>query len=134
MNGTKELDPQKVLHSDFDMNIHKEVFTNYLEVVILKDGKIEYAVPSHNNKMAEIYMKQCGLNNIHEAMDRIPKEYHFDMIEWFNIQTGAISVWNNYFMGRANKKQLAVLRKLKMFGLYKGPIKNPPIDRLTYQI
>lgn len=131
MNGTKELDPQKVLHSDFDMNIHKEVFTNYLEVVILKDGKIEYAIPSHNNKMAEIYMKQCGLNNIYEAMDRIPKEYHFDMIEWFNIQTGAISVWNNYFMGRANKKQLAVLRKLKMFGLYKGPIKNPPIDHLT---
>lgn len=127
MNGIKEKTPQEVLHGDFDMTLHKEIFTDYLEVVIYKDGKIEYAVPSHTNKMAEIYMKQCGLSNIREAMDRIPPEYYGAMIEWFNIQTGAICVWSNGFMGQANRKQLAVLRKLKMFGIYKGPIKNQPI-------
>ena len=126
MNGTKEMTPQEVLHGDFDIALHKETFTDYLEVVIYKDGKIEYAVPSHNNKMAEIYMRQCGLSNIREAMDRIPPEYYCAMIEWFNIQTGAIAVWNNGFVGVANKKQLAVLKKLKMNGVYRGAVMNKP--------
>lgn len=35
------------LHCDFDILKHKEAYTNYLEVIILPTGRIEYAVPSH---------------------------------------------------------------------------------------
>lgn len=34
------------LHCDFDILKHKETYTNYLEVVILRTGKVEYAVIS----------------------------------------------------------------------------------------
>ena len=51
MNETKVMNQQEILRGNFDIATHKEFFTNYLEVVILKNGKIEYAVPSHNEKM-----------------------------------------------------------------------------------
>ena len=35
------------VHSEFDLKKHKEKFINYLEVVIEPNGKIHYAVPSH---------------------------------------------------------------------------------------
>ena len=38
----------------FDYKTHRENFTNYLEVIIFKDGHIEYAVPSHQMKLIEI--------------------------------------------------------------------------------
>ena len=39
----------------FDYKTHKENFFYYLEVVILEDGKIVYAVPSHQEKLIELY-------------------------------------------------------------------------------
>lgn len=38
------------LHSDFDIEQHKKIFIHYLEVVIDENGKIMYAVPSHQEK------------------------------------------------------------------------------------
>ena len=38
------------LYCPFDIEKHKKTFINYLEVVILEDGTIEYAVPSHQEK------------------------------------------------------------------------------------
>lgn len=128
MNGTKVMNQQEVLRGNFDIATHKEFFTNYLEVVILKNGKIEYAVPSHNEKMTKIYMDQYNLTSRKEVMDRIPREYYGAVVEWLNIQTGAICVWYDGFMGHANKKQLAVLRKLKLHGLYKGSVVNYPTN------
>ena len=48
------MDKLKVLHSPFDVKVHKATFVNYLEVVILEDGTVEYAVPSHQEKMIRL--------------------------------------------------------------------------------
>ena len=42
------------LHSPFDLQKHMETYINYLEVVIFPDGHIEYAVPSHQEKLIRV--------------------------------------------------------------------------------
>ena len=46
------------LYSEFDIQKHKDTYINYLEVVILQTGRIEYAVPSHQEKMIRIGMNK----------------------------------------------------------------------------
>ena len=48
----------EVLRNPFNVKIHKETFINYLEVIINPDGVIEYAVPSHIEKVYEKYMEK----------------------------------------------------------------------------
>lgn len=52
------MDHTEVLNSPFQINLHKSTFTNYLEVIIHLDGKIVYAVPSHQMKLFIIYSRQ----------------------------------------------------------------------------
>lgn len=49
-------DAQKVLHSPFDFDTHNKTFTCYCEAIILPNGKIKYAVPSHQEKLISEYM------------------------------------------------------------------------------
>lgn len=42
------------VYSDLDMEQHKKTFINYLEVVIDENGKIMYAVPSHQEKLIKL--------------------------------------------------------------------------------
>lgn len=58
---------QEVLHSPFDIETHKQTFVSYLEVVISPEGTVEYAVPSHSDKLVEIFAKQKGFDNILKA-------------------------------------------------------------------
>ena len=49
------------LHSPFDLQQHKNTFINYLEVVIRPSGLVEYAVPSHQEKLLRIWAVDQGL-------------------------------------------------------------------------
>lgn len=113
------MDAQKVLHSPFDIEVHKATFTNYLEVIILEDGTIEYAVPSHQEKMIEIGCKKRNISR-EEFYNRCPREHWFDVLTWLWMETGAIAVWDFKIEGKPNKAQLSALGKLKEAGLYKG--------------
>lgn len=99
----------EILHSPFDVKTHKENFIDYLEVVILEDGTIEYAVPSHTAKLE-------GL------IGETDEEPWLDYFEWLTYKSGAIAVWNDFYHGRANDAQLASLEMLKREGLYKGNV------------
>ena len=54
---------QEVLHSPFDIETHKQTFVSYLEVVISPEGVVEYATPSHTDKLIEILAKQKGIKD-----------------------------------------------------------------------
>jgi len=108
----------EVLHSPFDVNVHKETFINYLEVIIKSDGTIEYAVPSHMMKLTEIYGK---------TSDEMFEDYYksdgmMDPVQWICKQTGCISVWDDGYTGHANAAQKRALWMLKRNGVYGGPI------------
>ena len=120
------------LNSKFDIEKHKERFVNYFEVIIFEDGHIEYAVPSHQEKM--ILIAQAKLHVSREELFKMcPRDMYSDVIIWLSEITGAISVWDNYIQFYyMNEKQLESLRKLKREGLYRGMLPNRPIDNLTY--
>lgn len=114
------------VYSPFDIKRHQETFINYLEVLILEDGTVVYAVPSHQEKALEIACKKLNKTK-QEIEDMCPREYYCDFLTWLLGITGSISVWgtsSEYFIvyKTINKKQIAMLKKLKKHGLYKGDI------------
>ena len=119
---------QEVLRGPFDIKLHKLTFIDYLEVVISPDGKVEYAVPSHMEKLLKIFMEQEHITDRAEAF-KIVEERDTDMdgpqIALTKL-TGYIAVWNEaYTCGMSpTKKQLAALRTLKLNGLYSGSLND----------
>ena len=110
---------QTVLRSPFDVQIHKETFINYLEIVILKDGSIEYAVPSHQLKLIDVIAKEKGITH-REVADLCPPEFYGDYMTWLCREAQAISVWNNFYLGEPNPAQIQTLIMLMTENLYTG--------------
>lgn len=81
------------VHSEFDLQKHKENFVNYLEVIIHPDGTVHYAVPSH-----QLYLQKYGANlkgmTEKEFEDSVPPNYYCDYLNWLLTQTGCVSVWS----------------------------------------
>lgn len=127
------IDRQAILHSPFDMKTHKDNFINYLEVVILEDGTIEYAVPSHYKKLEKICCKKLGLKydelynesqGLLDHYESIYRSYINYWNDWLLGISGAIMVWNDRYVGIANEKQLQRLKELKDYGLYFGEMEH----------
>lgn len=118
---------QEVLHSPFDINVHKRTFISYLEVVISPEGVVEYAVPSHSEKLVEIFAKQKGFDDILKAKKYIIETTinngMLSTIDYLTGVTGYISVWfNGYVAGDPpTKAQLDKLKELFDNGVYTGP-------------
>lgn len=116
------------LHSEFDIKQHKSHYINYLETIIDPNGKVHYAVPSHQQFM-EQYL--CKIRNItkQQLCELVPPEYYFDYMTWLCQETGCIAVWNDYYYGKANDAQKHMLLKLKTEGLYSGVIQKSDIPQ-----
>ena len=116
-NGTKGYD----VYSNFDIQMHKEKYVNYLEVMIDEDGKVHYAVPSHQEWAIKEACKKLGVSR--KELDAMtPVEYYFDWMTWLLMQCNCVAVWNDFYIGKPNRKQKAKLKHLKINGLYKGAI------------
>lgn len=111
------MDQYTVLHSPFDIDVHQRTFTHYLEVILRADGTIEYAVPSHQEKLIEIACNKLSVTR-EELYRMCPPEYYLDVITWLTKETECIAVWDNYYMGHPNELQLESLYKLQEAGLY----------------
>lgn len=105
------------LYSKFDIEKHKETYINYLEVIILPDGTIEYAVPSHQEKLIKIAMDKLKLTR-EELFELCPDGYYIPM-EWLTKITGCVSVWNEFVGGEPNEIQKEVIEQLRLEGLLK---------------
>lgn len=108
------------LHSKFDIDKHKKTYINYIEIVILEDGTVEYAVPSHQEKLIKLACQK--LNITREELDHMCHiEYYSDFMKWLCKITKSVSVWNGsiifYFL---NSNQIRTLESLRKAGLYKG--------------
>ena len=109
------------VYCDFDAEKHKQTFIDYLEVMIDEAGNVYYAVPSHQEWAIAAACKKLGVTRS-ELADMTPEEYYFDWLRWLLSKCGCIAVWNEYYVGVANKKQMAKLKSLKLCGLYKGSL------------
>lgn len=111
----------KILHNKFDIITHKNNFINYLEIVILEDGTIEYAIPSHQEKLINICLNKYNISRF-ELESVCPPEYYGDYINWLCKMSKAICVWNDFYKGDLNNNQKYALSLLKRSGLYTGKI------------
>lgn len=110
------------LHSKFNIAEHKKHYIHYLEVTILPDGVIEYAIPSHQEHLIALACDKLGVDR-DTLFKMTPPEYYFDFLTWLQMQTGAISVWEDgvyfYSVTPAQRRSLCML---KVAGLYRGAI------------
>lgn len=111
------------LYSNFDMNKHKETFFHYLEVIVFPDGHVEYAVPSHQEKLIAVCREQLRVSR-DELFDMCPEEYYCDVIVWLCNISGCVSVWTNGIMksdcNPLTNAQWNTLQKMKEIGIYEG--------------
>ena len=94
-------------------------------VPMLTDGHVVYAVPNHIEKAVALACEALHVSRPElEAMG--PPEFYYNYNVWVLRQSGAIMVWNDFFIagGELTRPQQAMLRKLKLSGLYKGPVHN----------
>jgi len=99
------------VYSDFDLEKHKQTFINYLEVIMFPDGHIEYAVPSHQEKLINIAMKKFNTDRKGiEEMCEEPRWFEFQ--EWLCEITECISIWGkptSHIIGTPNTAQKNML-------------------------
>lgn len=110
------------VYSDFDIDQHKKTFIHYLEVVIDENGKIMYAVPSHQEKQIALACEK--LNATREELNSMcPQEYYCDFMDWLCKMSGACAVWENFIQfDKLTEQQIRSLQMLKENGLYIGEI------------
>lgn len=94
------------VYSQFDIDKHCDTFINYLEVIVRHDGTVEYAVPSHTEKLIQVLCELEGLTR-QEVIDQCPSEYMFDCNTWLCTRTGCVSVWTEGYIatGELTTKQ-----------------------------
>ena len=111
------------IYCNFDINKHKETYTDYLEVIIDQNGKVMYAIPSHQEKLIQMACSKLNCTR-QELNDMCPKEYYCDFITWLCKITHAVSVWNNFYIAYSlNQKQRKKLLQLKEAGIFWGVVR-----------
>lgn len=110
------------VYSDFNIEQHKKTFIHYLEVVIDENGRIMYAVPSHQEMLIKLACEK--LNVTREELNAIcPQEYYFDLMKWLCKISGACAVWEKFIQAdKPTEQQVKTLQMLKDSGLYLGEI------------
>lgn len=115
-----------ILSEPFNIQRHWEEYRGtYLEAIVLPDGHIEYAMPSHTEKLVQILQEQKGLSR-EEVIKLCPEEYYFSYIDWLLLESSCVSVWTDFCMGEPNKAQWQS-QEIGRAGIYNGSItKKPP--------
>lgn len=110
------------IYSDFSIERHKQTFIHYLEIIIDKNGKVMYAVPSHQEKMIKLACKKLNITR-DKLNEMCPEEYYCDFMVWLSMVSGTCAVWENQVIGdKFTAEQIKALQMLKNEGLYLGEI------------
>lgn len=106
------------VYSDFDIEQHKKTFINYLEVVILPDGTVKYAVPSHQEFLINYICEKWGLTR-EKFNTLVPEQYAFNFLNWLMTVSGCVCIWTSFYKGECNFVQIRKIRELIVSGILK---------------
>lgn len=122
------------VYCEFDIQKHKEVYKNYLEVIVDEEGKIHYAVPSHQEFLIRRGCK--NLNVSRKVLNLLcPKRFHYDFVTWLCKVSKCVAVWNDRIMGYSYAEaQVKTLKRLKRAGLYHGIIPKVGKDYMNDEV
>ena len=87
---------------------HKKKYINYCEILISSTGEIEYAVPSHIEKLIKVSGKSRDEINIIMPINASP-------MEWLSEYTNYCACWYNYCVlpFKYTNKQIYILKRLQ---------------------
>lgn len=100
------------LYHPFDFDKHKKNFFHYFEAIILPNGVVEYAVPSHQEKLIKIGMQKHHMTNRRDYEELCPREYWCDYLAWLLQDTDCIACWTDHWMGTPNRFQKHTIKRL----------------------
>ena len=107
--------PNELLYRPFDLQMHADNFKNYCEVIICEDGSIEYAVPSHQERLIMHYA-----NKHHISRNKVIELFYNDVdaIEKMMVDTKIVFVWYEHLCNftKMNAEQLHALNLLIIYG------------------
>lgn len=99
---------------------HKSKYINYCEAIITEDGTIQYAIPSHQNKLIELYgvpMSQGQVldydgKEFTDLKNKVPVQANFTY--WLADYLNAVIIWYDYTVFPLNytKDQISVVKSL----------------------
>ena len=104
------------LREPFSPRVHSKVFITYCEVIIWPDGKIEYAIPSHSEKLNLEYCKKYNIDR-----DDLWEHFKDDPLSASDVMMkdlGIIFVWYEHLehITKLTAKQLQALQELAKYG------------------
>jgi hypothetical protein len=101
------------LYSKFNIEQHKQTFINYFEAIILPSGEVQYATPSHIEKLMALTNEPREI-----ILEKMP--ITASPIEWLIDYTGCIAVWKSFHKGTpVTVEQKDMLQLLIVEGLIK---------------
>lgn len=112
----------------FDADTYDHI--NYLEIIILEDGTVYQAVPSHQMTLLSLAARKFE-KTPRQVADQCPEMYYFDYDHWLRSITGSVCVWYEFTKGRMNLTQARILHELKERGMYVGAIYSDNIKEAT---
>ena len=83
------------VYSDFDIEKHKQTFIHYFETILLPDGTVKYAVPSHQMAV-ENYLAKTLCKTKEQVWKMCPKSRYGDYAEWLCEKSGCIMMWETF--------------------------------------
>ena len=89
--------------------------------MIESNGHVLYAVPSHQELAIKLACAEKNMTR-QELSDFCPQSHYGDFMEWLLGITGAIAVWNDFYVGEPNDAQKQKLHEMKCAGIYKGKV------------
>ena len=109
------------VYSPFDLEKHKEIFQNYLEVIIEPNGAVHYAVPSHQEFLIK-YICDKGQITRDQLNNLCPESYYGDFVRWLCMVSGCISVYEKFYVAGDDLtyQQHKIMKELYNAGVYKG--------------
>lgn len=112
-------------YSKFDLQRHISTYPHYLEVIILEDGTVEYAHPSHQQKLIKLACDSIGCNR--DTLQWLcPEEYYFDFDTWLCKMSKCVSVWTKFYLAPdgLNDAQRNTLELLISAGAFEGTLSD----------
>lgn len=112
-------------YSKFDLQRQVSTYPHYLEVITLEDGTVEYAHPSHQQKLIKLACDSIGCNR--DTLQWLcPEEYYFNFDTWLCKMSRCVSVWTKFYLAPdgLNDAQRNTLELLISAGAFEGTLSD----------
>lgn len=106
----------KRMTCDQFIRYHNARFKAYCEIIIFPNGTIQYAIPSHQHALLQVYADKIGYHRVDNGLWELisPMDFGF---EWLLKETRCVSVWwSNIAFNTITDKQFDTLVKLSESG------------------